>query len=474
MMQQRWLYQSCFYSCHCARTHALAPMWAAAVCDCVPLTTVRSLAGICIRQQPVFDSMESGHVQFLLILWFPFEKREREREREGEDLNEQFFVVYLYTSPSSWEFLSPVDILSFFFLSYRCIFAAYTFLWEEEEEEKKISPLFLILKKGGRRNVSESLKERSTTISFLFLNWWRGSLLWPKGQGGVTPPPPPPVMLLLLQWSFPLGWKPHHYTHSKERFLLFPIFCFLKERNCCWKFIWLRSPLILCVRKRRSRGEASLVAIYDLDSTQQLVCMQVGSCALYSDNIMKWEGKKTAAAVVVDWTFPTCRQCKFSNAATLIRIRMCCLEEKTAAAAAAAAGEEGGGGGVQRANGRNSRRFRVSLNFPPPLSRSFLTFSCCCCCCCMINQQRQFSRKKQNKRVELTRGNLFLTRCNTLSPKVEILYQKKGMGMRERPSVIRTRIKATIETMPRATSHLFRDSTQVPHYYYYCYLIQKL
>ena len=139
MMQQRWLYQSCFYSCHCARTHALAPMWAAAVCDCVPLTTVRSLAGICIRQQPVFDSMESGHVQFLLILWFPFEKREREREREGEDLNEQFFVVYLYTSPSSWEFLSPVDILSFFFLSYRCIFAAYTFLWEEEKKSLPFS-----------------------------------------------------------------------------------------------------------------------------------------------------------------------------------------------------------------------------------------------------------------------------------------------------------------------------------------------
>ena len=312
-------------------------------------------------------------------------------------------------------------------------------------------------------------------LLFLFFSWIDGAVVCcgRRGKGGGVTPPPPPVMLLLLQWSFPLGWKPHHYTHSKERFLLFPIFCFLKERNCCWKFIWLRSPLILCVRKRRSRGEASLVAIYDLDSTQQLVCMQVGSCALYSDNIMKWEGKKTAAAVVVDWTFPTCRQCKFSNAATLIRIRMCCLEEKTAAAAAAAAGEEGGGG-VQRANGRNSRRFRVSLNFPPPLSRSFLTFSCCCCCCCMINQQRQFSRKKQNKRVELTRGNLFLTRCNTLSPKVEILYQKKGMGMRERPSVIRTRIKATIETMPRATSHLFRDSTQVPHYYYYCYLIQKL
>ena len=100
-------------------------------------------------------------------------------------------------------------------------------------------------------------------LLFLFFSWIDGAVVCcgRRGKGrGVTPPPPVMLLLLLLlQWSFPLGWKPHHYTHSKERFLLFPIFCFLKERNCCWKFIWLRSPLILCVRKRRSRGEARRV-----------------------------------------------------------------------------------------------------------------------------------------------------------------------------------------------------------------------
>lgn len=58
------------------------------------------------------------------FFWYFDSLLRKEREREGEDLKicchtgTIFFVVYLYTSPSSWEFLSPVDILSFFtFLS---------------------------------------------------------------------------------------------------------------------------------------------------------------------------------------------------------------------------------------------------------------------------------------------------------------------------------------------------------------------
>ena len=124
-----WFNGSCinpfFYSCHCALTHSR--IWA--VCDCVLLTTVHApFAGFAYVIKPVFDSMKSGHVQFLFIHWFPFE-RQREREDLKYVVTQGHFFWFVYLPLLLGILVTCRYSLSFF--SYRCILV--------EEEEKKIS-----------------------------------------------------------------------------------------------------------------------------------------------------------------------------------------------------------------------------------------------------------------------------------------------------------------------------------------------